>query len=138
MIRLCNLNSTTPPEMPYTLFCLIPSSKSYFSIDIDENKTVGHLKKEIKKEKSVELKALDADALRLYKINVDISDKNKRQKIIEEIYQGDYEFTSKEFLHPIDELEVVFESSAPPRQTIHILVLLPEGESMDPRMCRRG
>ena len=42
-----------------------------------------------------------------------------------------------ELLNPVDELQDVFKSSAPPRKRIHILVLVPGGESIDPRMWRR-
>ena len=58
-------------EDNYTLFCLIENiSADSFSVDINPQKTVGHLRKCIKNEKQNDLKDVDADRLMLWKVDV--------------------------------------------------------------------
>ena len=55
----------------YTLYCFIETiNVEAFPVDIDPNKTVGHLKKFIKNEKQNDLKDVDADKLMLWKVDV--------------------------------------------------------------------
>jgi hypothetical protein len=117
--------------MPFTLLCLIPDSKSVFPVDIDENKTVGHLKKEIKKETEPEFNAFAAHALTMYKAHIDIS-VNRDQKI-EEICSSDYIFELKEKLNPERKISKYFTVESD--ETISILIRPPEGNSIDSRAC---
>ena len=53
--------------MMITLFCAIVGVQgSAFPVDIDTNKSVGHLKKAIKVEKPNDFKDVDADKLQLF------------------------------------------------------------------------
>lgn len=103
---------------------------------IDETKTVGHLKDEIKKEMEPVFDGLDAHALTLYKINVDVSDESKYREIIDQISKSDYVFTPREFLNPAKRLNTFFGSPGPIKveRSIHILVVPPGRESLDPSM----
>ena len=125
--------------MPYCLTCFIPDGKGVFIVRIDETKTVGHLKDEIKKKQEPTFDGLDAHALTLYKTNVDLSDKSKYREIIDQISKSSYVFTPKEFLNPAKRLDTFFGSPGPIKveRSVHILVLPPGRELLDPRMwCR--
>jgi len=121
--------------MPYRLFCLIPSSKNYFSVKINKTDTVDELKEKIKEKKPVVLEALDADALTLYRIDVKIHDTNFDDQI-EAMCKSDFVFTPKEFLIPMRKVSHYFKNDS--EMAVEVLVVPPQGESIDPRMCRRG
>ena len=113
---------------------MIPSSKSVFPVDIDETDTVGDLKKEIKKKKK-KLDYIDAHELSLYKINVKIHDTNYDDQI-EAMCKSDFVFTPEEFLIPMRKVSHYFKNDS--EMAVEVLVVPPQGESIDPRMCRRG
>jgi hypothetical protein len=59
-----------PPPTTITLFCwILGVSDSPFSIDIEDSKTVDHLKKAIVKEKPVTFANVEADQLKLWKVS---------------------------------------------------------------------
>ena len=126
-----NLTSTTPFfAMLQTLFCIVLGETTAFPVDIDENMTVGHLKDAIKEKTKPGLDRFAAHALTLYKVNIDMSDKAKFTKEIQDISQ-DLSKTEKELFNPSEELSNVFGETGPPKGKIHILVKSPEGELMD-------
>jgi hypothetical protein len=102
---------------------MIPGGNAAFPVDIEETRTVDHLKKEIKTEKKEEFNALDADALNLYKINVDGSNED----YIERVNRLALDLSSLKTLDPLKKLSKVFEGTSPPEETIHILVQPPKG-----------
>jgi hypothetical protein len=58
------------PRRTILLFCwIIDVSHSPFPVDIDDSRTVGHLKKAIVKEKSNTFANIEADQLTLWKVN---------------------------------------------------------------------
>jgi len=130
--QVIRLNSTTPPEMPYKLFCLIPSSKSVFPVDIDENQTVGDLKDEIKKKQKPELDTMAAAALRLYKIKVDISNDDDVENILDSISMRGYVFTPpKKLLNSSRKISYYFNNDS--EMALEVLVELPSGEPINSR-----
>ena len=115
-----------------TLTCFVPGSKDVFLVDIDETKSVSHLKKEIMKANP--LATVNEAALTLYKINIDISgisDEKYKQIIAELSRHDDYVFTTKEFLRPSKKLNTVFGSSDPSKDRIHILAVPPPGKPIN-------
>ncbi|CAG8521809.1 7335_t:CDS:2 [Paraglomus brasilianum] len=65
-----------PLEQPISLFCLVqgkPTEKA-FPVDVEKNKTVGHLRKLIWKETQETFKNLDAKDLTLWAVSVPIGD----------------------------------------------------------------
>ena len=54
----------------YKLFCLIENSSTAFSVTIVATETVDDLKKRIKDEKSNALQNVDADQLKLWKVEI--------------------------------------------------------------------
>jgi Crinkler effector protein N-terminal domain len=60
--------------MPYTILCILIDGTTPFPVTIDETRSVGELKA-IKKKKEPELDAFAADALTLYKVDIDGSDR---------------------------------------------------------------
>jgi len=121
--------------MLYTIFCTLPGRGSAFCVDIEETWTVAYLKDTIKADLPNTLATVDSHVLSLYHINVDGSD-DDRQVVIKEVDRLAQDLSSLKRLNPINSLEDVFESSAPPLETIHILVLVTGGEPIDPRMWR--
>jgi len=122
--------------MSYTIWCFLPGCRSAFPVDIEETRTVAHLKDAIKAKLTNTLATVDSHALSLYHINVEESDDDERVAI-EEVNRLAQDLSSLKRLHSVDSLEDVFESSAPPPETINILVLAPGGEPIGPRMWRR-
>jgi len=123
--------------MSYTIFCIQPGGSPAFHVDIAKTQTVDHLKDAIKLKMKPELDALAAHALSLYRVTIDAPDMEKAIEEAEGIFQGLSTSENIVWLNPIKTLESIFGSSGPPPETIHILVLVPGGESMDPRMWRR-
>lgn len=60
------------PRTTITLICFVQgnASTNTFPIDIDGSKLVGHLKKAIKMEKQIDFADVDADKLRLWKVEI--------------------------------------------------------------------
>ena len=122
--------------MSYKIFCILPGGRPAFAVNIKQTETVGDLKVAIQAMNGNELNAIDAVALSLYHINVGALDMQKAIVEVEGIFQDLSTSENREWLNPITTLESIFGASGPPRDKIHILVLVPGGESMDPRMWR--
>ena len=118
--------------MPYKLFCVMSGDSSPFSAEIDETHTVDDLKWKIKTKKA-KLDSVAADALTLYKINIDISDDDNYTRIMNLISKGDYDFANKQKLNPSRKISKLFGGDSD--ETIDVLVELPPGEPMDSRAC---
>jgi Crinkler effector protein N-terminal domain len=85
--------------MPYTLLCILIGGTTPFPVTINETQSVGELKA-IKKKKEPELDAFAADALTLYKVDIDGSDNEKCIKEVQDIPQELGHLTKAEKLHP--------------------------------------
>ena len=55
-----------------TLFCLVQGTSTPFSVDIDRNQIVDHLKDAIKAKKSKYFASIDADNLRLWRVEIPV------------------------------------------------------------------
>ena len=91
---------------------------------------MSELRNKIKQE-SPELGDLAAKTLSLYKIDVDASDE---QRAIDEVATIAQNLGTTKRLNPVSVLDMVFPSGAPGGKA-HILVKLPESESIDSRAC---
>ena len=60
-----------PPTRSITFFCwILNKSEQSFSVDIDDDRTVDHLKKAIVKEKPMAFADVGADELKLWKVRL--------------------------------------------------------------------
>ena len=88
-----------------------------FPIEISSSKTVGALKKAIKKDKTHAFQHVDADALVLWSVSVP-ADGTLEEEL------SKLELVDEESLSPVKDLAQIF-SSGPMKQHIHILVQAP-------------
>ncbi|KAG0067058.1 hypothetical protein BGZ92_005192 [Podila epicladia] len=100
------------------LLCIVNGDATPFSVDIDESKTVDHLKKAIKLQKAVAFADVDADMLTLWRVSIPLAPLNERRPIVLS------EIKSAAELDPTDDLSDVFAGELP-RKTIHIIVQRP-------------
>jgi hypothetical protein len=114
--------------MPYTILCVIIGDNTLFSVNIDETRTVGELKRCIKEKAAHTLASFDAHTLRLYCIDVTGTDP---KTLMEAVKQKAQTVSSRDPLNPFHSLQVVYPPPGPPGMMIHILVQLPSGESID-------
>ena len=102
-----------------TLFCLLNGEplEHSFPIDISDDKTIGHLKKLIKEEKSA-LKEECAADLAVYSVSIPKGDRKALREASREIEQG-----RNQMLDPLDAVAKVFPNQAAGH--IHIMVQRP-------------
>ncbi|KAF9113079.1 hypothetical protein BGX30_007091, partial [Mortierella sp. GBA39] len=107
---------------PLTLFCLVDgeATSQAFSVDIDQTKTVDHLKKFIKNEIPDTFNGVDAKDLTLWRVSILITRDNSEIPIL----FNNIAKEEKEKLHPADDLSDIFDEK-PPKKTIHIIVQRP-------------
>ncbi|KAG0195434.1 hypothetical protein BGX28_001374, partial [Mortierella sp. GBA30] len=105
-----------------TLFCLVDgeSTSLTFSVEIDRTKTVDHLKKLIKTEKSPEFDDMAADRLTLWRVSIPTINGDKSSILLRNILVND-----KQELGPATRLSKVFTNKSP-EETIHIIVRRPD------------
>jgi len=126
-----------PPEMSVTIWCFLAKGEHIFPVDIDETKTVGHLKAKIKEQMSPILDHIAAFSLRLYEVGTPKSDtKQKRisylkSKNLDEIEELDEE----------QDISVILGVRLP-EEKYYILIQRPLGQShrsealsSDPSVC---
>src|SRR5882757_7401274 len=113
--------------MSVTIWCFLAKDEHIFPVDIDEMKTVGHLKKKIKEEKPGELKDVDADRLGLYKLPID----NTFEESEEFLNRLSQNLNINARLRSKSQILEAF----PPGQEYLTLVQKPPGQSIDPRRC---
>ena len=119
--------------MPYTLFCAIigHKDKAPFSVKIDKTETVYELKTRIKAKNEHALASLNAYDLMLYKVDIDVSKKDTLAEVLLQISQGS--ITTNGELNPLSTISEYYEAT-PRGKRIHILIQLPRGELIDPRV----
>jgi len=78
-----------PSKMLYNLVCFVLGRRDVFSIKIDETGTVDDLK-EISKRNPQTVATVDADAVTLYKITMNLPNYGQYHKIIEEVSKSSY------------------------------------------------
>ena len=111
------------------LLCITPGDDETFPVDIDKTQTVGDLKTKIKEAMAPDLDTIMAFKLKLYRINVDISDDKNHDRIIDQISRGDFDFKPKDELLSWRLISQFFEKNS--GGTIEVLVELPPGEPID-------
>ena len=121
--------------MPNKIWCFISGETTTFSVDIDDSKTVDDLKKVIKEEKQVALKAVDANGLTLYRAVLDESDYKEKQTRINKLKR--LSESLKECMELDDEEQQLsgFFGKSPQGKRYYTLVQTPMGQSIDSRAC---
>src|SRR3954451_7614579 len=103
--------------MSITLFCLVKgnTTANAFEVNIEKDKSVGHLKKVIKAEKAPEFDNFPADRLKLWKVEIggDHDDQLRNLTLLDQ-----------------DELLAIndigdYWTEKPPKRHIHVIVKLP-------------
>ncbi|KAG0272672.1 hypothetical protein BGZ95_011551 [Linnemannia exigua] len=104
---------------PLTLFCLVDgeATSQAFSIDIDQTKTVDHLKDLIKTKKTNNFSDVDADQLTLWRVSIPDDDDNDLPVLFDSVPE-------KKKLKATTRLLKVFDTELPD-DTIHIIVQRP-------------
>ncbi|KAG0028113.1 hypothetical protein BGZ82_008617, partial [Podila clonocystis] len=108
------------------LFCVVDGDahSRAFSVEIDPTKTVDHLKKLIKAEKTNDFSDIDADKLTLWKVSIsDDGDDDERLILFDRV-------SEKKKLKTTTKLSKVFDAELP-EDTIHILVRRPPPVNAD-------
>ncbi|KAF9920028.1 hypothetical protein BGZ67_001615, partial [Mortierella alpina] len=100
-----------------TLFCLVDGDSMPFSVDIDASKTVDHLKKLIKTEKTPRFDDVAADELTLWRVSIPDDDDNDLPVLLGSVPE-------KKKLKATTRLLKVFDTELPD-DTIHIIVQRP-------------
>jgi hypothetical protein len=105
------------PKMSITLLCLVKGNTvaNAFAVDIDREKLVSHLKKIIKAEKQNDFAGVDADKLKLWK--VEIPDDRDDQF-------SNLSLQDKDELLATREIEDYW-TEKPPKKSVHVIVKLP-------------
>ena len=123
-------------QMAYTLFCIVPGDKNLFSVKVNETQTVDELKMAIKKKNEPRFNDIVVHELTLHqiKINLDASDEDEYDRILDEVSQPGYVFTPKRKLRDVWEISQYYgDPSYRQRGAIHILVEPPQkSKSIDP------
>ena len=108
------------------IFCIVYGDNAAFPVTFDAAQTVGELKEAIKVKKHNMMANIDADELELYRLDIAERDREKRNRRIEEVL-----LKKPDPLYSTDEMGDLYPPSAPPvKGMIHILVILPQGESI--------
>ena len=102
----------------WEIFCVVVGEDAAFSIDIRSNATVSKLKDAIKAKKRPDFDRFAANNLKLFQVDVAAGDMSK---VAEQI--AALELSSR-IMNPVSRLNK-FYSTAPPEDTIHILVQRP-------------
>jgi len=116
--------------MVYALNCVVFGEKTIFQVDIDEVQSVYKLKKAIKTEYEPLFNDVTAQ-LTLYKLASDVGE-NKSE--VEDIAHKRFDL-KKQALDPRARLATVLSNTANLENIVHILVVPPQGKSIDPWAC---
>jgi hypothetical protein len=127
-LSLTAIHPGPPPSLPSVpileVNCFVHDDdpRHVFPVKIARTDTVGTLKKAIKEEKKVALEHADADALKVWKVDVPVNDRFKENV-------GMVDLRDEEELSAVDELSDLF-SEGPTRKHLHIIVVYdpPTGE----------
>ncbi|KAG9408908.1 hypothetical protein AC1031_020820 [Aphanomyces cochlioides] len=131
-----------------SLMCVVIGNGSLFSVNVDENETVAHLKQKIKEKKPSTVHC-HADKLTLFAANNGINWRESGEQwlhvedpSLKLLKQSDETppdilaiMTESRELHPISTIGDVFKSVPPTDNEIHVLVKLPQGEPLRKRRC---
>lgn len=104
-----------------TIFCLVHGEPvtNAFPVDIDECKTISHLKKLIKSEKQNEFHDIATDKLKLWKVNIPADNSSALENLV---LENNEENGTQELL-PVKKISKVLPN--PAEEHIHIIVERP-------------
>ena len=122
----------------YEISCFIPQSTNSFSVYIEKTQKVDRLKDKIKEKNPRTLATVETHSLELYRINAFGNNLQERRKALEdEILRIEdiRKASSDSQLNNHEWLNVVFDNTSPPDNTIHILVVVPSGEPIGYCAC---
>src|SRR5437016_3714992 len=113
------------------LLCIVhgdPNAK-VFQVEINKNKSIAALKKEIWKVKQHDFHDFDADKLDIWQVDIDYTSQNSKQTA----FKNDRNVDIQSVLEGVqaDEVEVVadvFGDGPPPKRHIHAIVVRPPGK----------
>jgi hypothetical protein len=114
----------------YTIFCLLEDRGGPFPVDIDQTRTVGHLKDAIKEKKVADLAGVDADHLNLYHVNLKYNEKLDKKARNDQVNEA------LQIVDPLGSLRKLSNLPDPfpdEENMVHIIVRFPPGESI--RAC---
>jgi hypothetical protein len=103
----------------FTIFCWVQDDDFPFLVDIDSNKTIGHLKESILAKKP-NLSITDASTLQLCVADIPDTDTDREQ----------FSFEDRKVLPGSDELSYVFKDGPPKKRHIHIAIKKPNGKGL--------
>ena len=120
----------------YKIYCAILGDRVPFLVDVDSNRSVAELQRLLKVEGGQILASFEPRYLILYKVDIDISEKEPYQNAMEAIYQRSIALNNEDkLILPAQKLHTVFGSSVPNHHKIHILIDPLAGESTSSRVC---
>lgn len=112
--------------MSYTIDCAILGNNTIFQVTVDGSQSVLGLKEVIEVEGRKILGSCYAINLKLYHVDIDVSDEETLKNAMEIISRGTIDgIKHKELNHPFRVMRHVFQQGPPARKRIQILV---EGE----------
>ena len=117
--------------MSYTLRCAIIGHTEVIPLEVKETWSIGHIKNHLKALETQTLASFNASGLKLYKVDINIAERDIRKKVMQQIHQGSIKFDREEAMDGADDVSEYWELSKLSRRTIHILVELPLRESID-------
>lgn len=108
--------------------CAILGHKGFFSVEIDIQNQVSELKNRIKATEPLTLQSCDPSSLELYWVQYPVPDEDEAyETLVESIYQKTVPLDPKNKLgRPLRQLSRI--TGGFPKDNIHILVRVPEGE----------
>jgi hypothetical protein len=119
-------------QMSNTVWCFLVGERTIFPVDIDQTKTVGHLKEAITQKKRQRLGDVDPDHLTLYRVVIDGSlDQGPLIDELNRLSQNLQECTRLKERSQLSEIV----GKTPQGKEEYILVQPPEGESIVSRAC---
>ncbi|SRR5258706_7924949 len=114
--------------MSHSILCIQPGSDP-FLVDVDATTTVYRLKEMVQAKRVPHLDSIAANELKLYKINIDISDDDNYARINRDIANGVYKFNEQGVLNPSQKVSKYLQRDL--EGVIQVLVKLPPGEPID-------
>jgi hypothetical protein len=118
--------------MSKTVWCFLVGDRTSFSVDIDQTKTVDHLKEAITQKKRQRLADVDPDHLTLYRVEIDNEISRNRTSRINALTLQSLSLNEDVALDEEGQLSDIF-GKTPEGKKEYILVKLSQGESIYPR-----
>jgi hypothetical protein len=119
--------------MSNTVWCFLVGDTTIFPVDIDQTKTVGHLKEAITQKNRQRLADVDPDHLTLYRVEIDNEISRNKISRINALTLQSLSLNEDAALDEESQLSDIFGKT--PGKKEYILAQPPEGESIVSRAC---